>query len=350
MSLDKEYVHIINGQTSVILDVIEDMFGIQEVRKQIRDDFLLLKKYLHKYNIEYKFFRNVLSPYAKSYSYFFNADKLEMYGYFNTLNRKIIKCLDDNSNAIFLGGDLIYSHKQMFLIKKILEEASINTDEFLISNYCNIIIVGISDYASKIIDEMFTRNIDGYKGFYNVTNPTHLKEYFMEFACQFSIKLGKKLIFPSPDHEDKTCDYSGFFIKEDVDMQKKYKLVPVPEDLYSTFLTYRPQVSEVDIKELLISLNMFYDIDKIEYPSIFISDSKVNYINKHIMANFSKEELESEIMDSLKKNQISHMTYTNLNECKSIDFNIPYYLNEKIYVVGCKWNFDENVVEVITII
>lgn len=345
--MKKEYIHIVNGEGGIYLDIVEKLFGKEEVRKTIREDFNKVKKELLLSNIDYADLRKVLIPFANAFSYFFSTKDLPNYMYFSKIYKQIILMLSKQEKAIFLCGDLIYDYSMNNEIKDLFEKYEINCKDFEESDFCNVIIVGITINSANKISEMLKEKFKAYRGYCNITNPSKMKEFCFSFAIQKSIKIGYKLIHSCPDEYDKS-DYSGFCIKENTELSQ-YTLVPIIEELYGSFLTFRPFIGKTPKKELLYSLNAFYDLDDIKKPKIIVANEKLNYCTKHINSTFTIEEIQNNIAKMIDTNQISHMAFTNLEVEDSIDFNIPYYKDSKIYTIACKWNFSTNEIYLITI-
>ena len=287
--MKKEYIHIVNGEGGIYLDIVEKLFGKEEVRKTIREDFNKVKKELLLSNIDYADLRKVLIPFANAFSYFFSKKDLPNYMYFSKIYKQIILMLSKQEKAIFLCGDLMYDYSMNNEIKDLFEKYEINCKDFEESDFCNVIIVGITINSANKISEMLKEKFKAYRGYCNITNPSKMKEFCFSFAIQKSIKIGYKLIHSCPDEYDKS-NYSGFCIKENTELSK-YTLVPIIEELYGSFLTFRPFIDKIPKKELLYSLNAFYDLDDIKKATEYAhSLNKKVYVTVNIV--FHNENLE----------------------------------------------------------
>jgi len=173
-----------------------------------------------------------------------------------------------------------------------------------------------------------------------------LKTYLCNTIPQKSIKLGKRLLFSVPDgEEDFNLDHSGF------DYETGLKLVAIPESYYLLFCTARYFVEYESLKEINLSIKAINP--KLEFNNNFaveITDDKLAYINGHLGNKpVGREWLTNYIADKLKLYQIYRISPCKGERDCIIKFCIPLYNDEKVSNLVLKWDFDKNIISLVTL-
>lgn len=338
--INKNYIHIINSE---ILPII-DHFPFNFV-KSIQSSLDELKEILQKYDVDYNDLRSVLDPTANVWAFVFDADSLYeriKTNYSEYLITEIINCLEPKSNCVFLTGDLLIENYNAYVYINVLKSVGINKEILSKTTLCAVVLINISESAANKINEHF-KNEPNYLFYKNITTPS-IEKYALTYCMiQKNIKLGKRLIYHVPEECDRS-NYSGVVVSD-----SRYQLCPILDYYYHIFLDARPLQVIAPFDELKYSIKSFNGINNFTYPSLEITDDKLQYIKKKNV-NLTKVDIEKALSDALKTNQVFHISYTGFGEEDSLDMNVASYIKDKKYTFGLKWSFKDNTVRLITAI
>lgn len=307
----------------------------------IQKDFEVLQNSLQSYGIEYNDLRSNLNPSTNLFAFLFNCDLIgDWYGPY--LNELVYSGLDKKANSVFFVGDILTDRINNFVYWKIFNDYYSNPDIIYKNNIYVVCVANISAYAFDKIRGSLT-NEDSFLFGLDISKPSIEKYALTIGLIQKFIKLGDKLIYSSPELDDKFGNYSGM-LNDD-----SRKLCPIQEEYYSIFLTNPIVQFECDYNDLKYSIKSLYDIDINDYPCVNITCEKIKYINKHIGASFSSEQLVSSIKDSFLKNKIYHIAKSGYNEQNCMDLNLEIFIENKKYQAALKWHLESNIATIITI-
>ncbi|MCQ2794168.1 MAG: hypothetical protein MJ207_02235 [Bacilli bacterium] len=334
-----ESIHVINPD---VLQIISSIFPKSTKKDLINKLFFEFKEKLSSYDINYSELRAPLEPSTNVFAFIFNSDSLPRSNYIEPIINTAINVLDDKSKCAFLTGDLIIDQNKIWIYKKIFEDSGVDFNIIFKHNICVLAICNISDKTAEKIVEAFKNN--GALLFSkNITFPTIEKFALTYFLVQNFVKDGKKLLYSVAEDGDK-CNYT--FVKV---ANGNFKLCPINDLYYITFLTARPQQIVALKDDLKYAICFYFDIKNIKMPKINVSDSKLKYVSENKKIVFQKDELKQLIANAINSNQISHMS-ARKEDPFIIIFNVSIFYRNSKYKVALKWDFASNIVSVVTIV
>lgn len=337
---DKKDIHIIGSE---ILDIFDSYDEFRISTEDIKKDFTILTDYLSKNSIDYNKLRKVLNPTSRIYSFVFNCDFVEdQMNYIATYITKIANCLEKNMSCIFLSGDLIVNKNNNSVYSKIFSEHCFDVDYI---NKFNIFIIDVINltpyYFSKITNEL--KQDKSFLFSMDITTPSIEKLAMTYMLPQNCIKFKNKIIYSVLEETDK----SNYSLIDNED--NKYRLVPVLEYYYFSFLSAKPLQISARMSELNNSVRAFFDINIKEYPKVSITEEKYKYALDHANISIEKDKLCDLCFKSITKNQIYHLNKNDYSKAPELIFNITIMIDDKEYLCSLGWNFDNNEARVITV-
>ena len=266
---DNKKIHVLCSDILNILDRCEFLsYSSSDLQKELDDLVFKLKEN----DVDYSSLRRVLDPMSSIFSFVFNADKIPTKGnYIEYLMTIINNIINDEANCVYFAGDLILDEKNFNYYCKIFEKNNCSSEFLNKYNICLVNVLNISNFAFNKIINYFQKDESFLFGT-NITEPSIDKYLLTYLIPQKTIKFGNKLIYEVSESDD-FSNYS--FINND---NKKYRLIPILDFHYHTFLTSKPFQIIGDYSDLKHSIKCIFDIDVKGYPEIYIDDSKIDYI------------------------------------------------------------------------
>lgn len=332
-------IHIINSEILPVLESLSTDFT-EDIQSMFED----LKKNLSMYDIEYDELRSVLNPSAETWAFVFNADDLSRHikcNYIDYLITKASKCLLSESKCVFLGGDLCVDKHNIKRYQIILKDNNVDTSLVFKTTLCAIVIINISPFYADIVRKTFLDE-SSFLFDSNITKPTIDKYALTCYLVQKNIKLGRKLLYKTPEPGD-NCNYSGINF-----VDNEYKLCPIEECLYLVFLTARLLQLAAPFSEIRYCVKSFFDIEIKDYPKIIVAEEKIKYLEENKNIKLSSIQIEDAIKKAFLTNQLFHISYTGFGEANSLNVNVVSYIDDKKCLFSLKWDLHCNEAKIIT--
>lgn len=332
-------IHIVNAGLLPILELFPF-----ELTDSLQSTFSDLKKALDLYGVKYDDLRKVLTPSADTWAFVFDADSLAKSingNYVDYLITKVAGNLPKESRCVFLAGDLCVDGHNYQRYQKILEDNGVDKSLVLKTTLCAIVIINLSTFAAKAIGDMLFDE-PTYLFSADITNPDINKFALSYCLIQKNIKFGRKLLYAVSEPGD-ACNYSGVIFNG-----QEYQLCPIEDLSYSIFLRAKPAQIAAPFSELKYTVKVFFDVDVVEHPKIFVSEDKLKYLAESKNINLTSRQVEQAIDESFRANQPFHMSHTGFGEEKSLNMNLIAYIDDKKYTFAIKWDLKSNVAQLIT--
>ena len=340
LNIDDEVIHIV-GNT--ILDIFDYSEYFDFKTEDIQNEFQYLNKVLANNNIDYSKLRSVLSPNSNVHSFVFDSGKVyNSENYISPYITKIVDLLEKNMTVAVLVGDIIVNEKNCHVFSKIFSNNGYFNDIFLRTNIFVIDVINLTTNCfNRLTEELY--NDEAFLFSIDITNPS-IEKYAMTYAMQQKlIKYGNSLIYGVVEQGD----HANYTLVDN--LYGKYKLVPIDEFAYCTFLEVKPYQMASNSNDLKHSIKAIFNVTIKDYPNIEVDDEKMIYIKDHANIEIDKKVLVDLCYHSIKKNQIYHIRKNIHVSNPVILFNVPLSYNRKEYECSLQWDLSLNEARIVTL-
>ena len=223
-------------------EVIYNAFNMTgpEIKKEINDlyDEMLIK--LTEAGLEYSDFKKVLLPNRNTTEccFIFDSEKTNdsgSYGY-EILNKMLSSILEQEKISVFIG-DIIYTKpKGVIQIQNELNNNFPDIDFSQDNRLNKYFVVYLNNLTANKMNQIKDKmsNYQAFIGAIDMSTSSFLKDVLSVCIGQEFVKIGKKIITSAPDDD---FEHAAGYLH--CTLPNGYEIIPINEDIYSTFLCYK---------------------------------------------------------------------------------------------------------------
>lgn len=361
-SVIKEF-YSIDTRDLMTWEVIYNAFHMTgpEINKEINVLYDEMLGKLKEAKLEYSDFKNVLVPRRNKTEacFIFDSEKTDdssFYGY-EILNKMLPSILEQNNVAVFIG-DIIYTKLEGIIqiqneLHNNFPDRDFSQDNEL-NKYFVVYLNNLTPNKLNLIKERMS-TYQAFIGAIDMGTSSFLKNVLSFCLGQEFAKIEKKIITSFPDDD---FEHAAGYLH--CTLPNGYEIIPMNEEIYSTFLCYKIARSfySQDLLDQQFGLSSvtgsFIDLSSF---SIEIEDKKLNdylltakagTLNQANLATLTKETLIKKIEDAINTNTLYHIRILS-NGVILFFTQIEFVTNRKVkYILSLEVKISEKKLRVIT--